>query len=278
MIRTQRSSNNIHMNLLNTLERKFGRYAINQLIVYIVGINALVFVMSYAMPESGAIGMLTLNPRLIMQGEIWRLITWIFIPPAASFLWIVFILYFYYMIGTALEQEWGSFRFNIYYFTGVTATALAAFMTGQGATALYLNLSLFLAFAYIYPDFQVLLFFFIPVKIKYLAWLNWAFIGLTVITAPLSEKVAALVSISNFFLYFGRALFQKGSAYQRRAAFIRSAAAPAREGTFHKCTVCGKTELDDIKLEFRYCSTCEGDQEYCMEHLKNHLHVTKAES
>lgn len=266
------------MNILNTLERKFGRFAIRQLIVYIVGINALVYVMSYAMPESGAVSKLMLNPRLIMEGEVWRLITWIFIPPSASFLWIVFILYFYYMIGTGLEQEWGSFRFNVYYFTGVAATAVAAFITGQGATALYLNLSLFLAFAYIYPNFEILIFFILPVKIKYLAWLNWAFIGFTILTAPLSEKLAALISVSNYFLFFGQALFQRGTAYQRRTTFSRSDAAPARKGAFHTCSVCGKTEHDDIKMEFRYCSGCEGDHEYCMEHLKNHIHVKKAES
>ena len=142
------------MNILNKLERKFGRYAIKQLIVYIVGINALIYMLRIGMPQSDAISKLLLDPHLIMQGEVWRLITWVFIPPSASLLWIFFILYFYYMIGTGLEHEWGSFRFNIYYFTGVAATAIAAFITGQGATALYLNLSLFLAFAYIYPDFR----------------------------------------------------------------------------------------------------------------------------
>ena len=231
--------------------------------------------MRYAMPESDAISMLTLNPRLIMQGEIWRLISWIFIPPSSSFLWIVFILYFYYMIGTGLEHEWGSFRFNVYYFTGVAATALAAFMTGHGATALYLNLSLFLAFAYIYPDFEILIFFILPVKIKYLAWLNWAFIGLTVLTAPVSEKIAAVISISNYFLFFGSAIFRRGASFQRKTSFKRAAAPPARTGAFHKCTVCGRTENDDINLEFRYCSTCEGDHEYCMEHLRSHEHITK---
>ena len=269
------------MNLLNTLERKFGRYAIKQLIVYIVGINALIYVMKIGMPESDAIGKLLLNPQLIMQGEVWRLITWIFIPPSASLLWIVFILYFYYMIGTGLEHEWGSFRFNIYYFTGVAATALAAFITGQGATALYLNLSLFLAFAYIYPNFEILIFFILPVKIKYLAWLNWAFIAFTIITAPLSAKLAALVSISNFFLFFGNDIINtakhRGSAYHRRSAFNRSFQAPAKKGFIHKCTSCGMTENDDITMEFRYCSTCKGDLEYCMNHLKAHEHVTKAE-
>lgn len=268
------------LNMLNRLERKFGRYAIRQLIVYIVGINALIYILGIGMPQSDAISKLLLDPRLIMQGEVWRLITWVFIPPSAPLLWIFFILYFYYMIGTGLEQEWGSFRFNIYYFTGIAATALAAFITGQGTTALYLNLSLFLAFAYIFPDFQILLFFIIPVKIKYLAWLNWAFIAFTILTAPLAGKIAALVSVSNYFLFFGSDIINtvkhRGSAYQRRKGFSSSLNTPLKKGFLHKCTICGMTENDDITMEFRYCSTCEGDHEYCMKHLKDHEHIKKS--
>ena len=267
------------MKLLDNLERKFGRYAVKELMVYIVGINALVYILSYAMPQSEAISMLWLSPQHILQGEVWRLITWIFIPPSASLLWIFFILYFYYIVGTGLEHEWGSFRFNAYYLIGIAGTVLAAFMFGGGSTALYLNLSLFLAFAYIYPDYEILLFFIIPVKVKYLAWLNWAFIAFTVLTAPVAAKAAAIVSVANYFLFFGSDIIStvknKGSAYQRGRAFGRSINTPAREGAIHKCTVCGMTEDDDITMEFRYCATCEGDYEYCMNHLKAHQHVKK---
>lgn len=265
------------MNILNNLERKFGRFAVRELMVYIIGINALIYMLRFGMPQSEAIGKLMLDPRLILQGEVWRLITWVFIPPSASLFWIFFIFYFYYLVGTGLEHEWGSFRFNIFYFTGVLGTAFAAFITGEGATALYLNLSLFLAFAYVYPDYEILLFFILPVKMKYLAWLNWAFIAFTVLTAPLPNKVAALISISNYFLFFGGDILStikhRGSAYNRRKTF-----APARKGTIHACTTCGRTEADDITLEFRYCSTCEGDHEYCMDHLKSHEHITKKDA
>jgi membrane associated rhomboid family serine protease len=261
------------MNILNRLERRFGRFAIRELMVYIMGINALIYMLRYGMPQSEAIGRLMLDPRLIMQGEVWRLISWIFIPPSASLFWIFFIFYFYYMVGTGLEHEWGSFRFNVFYLTGVLGTALAAFITGEGTTALYLNLSLFLAFAYVYPDYEILIFFIIPVRMKYLAWLNWAFIAFTVLTAPLPNKVAAVISISNYFLFFGGDILatirHRGSAYNSRKAF-----APARKGTIHLCTVCGRTEADDITMEFRYCSTCEGDYEYCRDHLKTHEHIT----
>lgn len=263
------------MALLNKLERKFGRYAIRQLMVYIIGINLLVFFLSYAYPESNAISKLSLDPYLIMKGEVWRLLTYIFIPPSTSILWIFFLLYFYYIVGIGLEHEWGSFRFNIYYFTGMIGTAIAAFIIAQGATALYLNLSLFLAFAYIYPNFEVLLFFAVPVKIKYLAWLSWFFLLFTVLTAPLSNKVAALISVLNYFLFFGGDIIHATAAYQRRKHFASLSTLPGKT-TFHKCAICGMTEEDDIKMEFRYCSQCEGDHEYCMPHLKKHEHVKSA--
>lgn len=266
------------MKLLNTLERKFGRYAISQLMVYIVGINALVYVLRYAMPQSDALSKLRLDPQMILQGEVWRLITWIFIPPSASLIWIFFILYFYYMVGIGLEHEWGSFRFNVYYFIGISGTVLASFIFGGGSTALYLNLSLFLAFAYIYPDYEILIFFILPVKVKYLAWVNWAFIGFTVLAAPLPAKAAALVSVANYFLFFGADIIStikhRGSAYRRRSSFnAKLRQGTVAKGTFHKCAVCGMTEDDDITMEFRYCSTCEGAYEYCMTHLKTHEHI-----
>jgi hypothetical protein len=264
------------MDILNRLERKLGRFAIRDLMVYIIGINLLVYFLTFAYPESNAISKLRLDPYLIMQGEVWRLITFVFIPPAASVIWIFFILYFYYIVGTGLEHEWGSFRFNIYYFTGMIGTVIAAFIVGQGATALYLNLSLFLAFAYIYPNFEILLFFVLPVKVKYLAWLNWLFIAFTVLTAPLPAKAAALVSVLNYFLFFGKdivsGLQHSTSAHQRRRQFRLRGVLP-KQDTIHKCTICGMTENDDPKMDFRYCSRCEGDYEYCMPHLKTHEHV-----
>jgi hypothetical protein len=136
------------------------------------------------------------------------LISYIFIPPNASPIFILFILYFYYMVGTGLEQEWGTFKFNLYYLIGMLGTTAATFITGGGATAVYLNMSLFLAFAYIYPNFEILLFLLLPLKVKYLAWLNWFFIGFTVLTGTLPAKAAALVSIANFLLFFGKDIYK----------------------------------------------------------------------
>lgn len=264
---------------MNKIERKFGRYAIENLMVYIIGLNAFVYCLSYVYRGSNLTSKLWLDPYLVLQGEVWRLVTFIFIPPATSIIWIFFILYFYYMVGMGLEREWGSFRFNVYYLTGMAGTILAAFLVGQGYTAIYLNLSLFLAFAYVYPDFEILLFFVLPVKVKYLAWLNWLFIGFTVLTAPLPAKAAALVSVLNYFLFFGREIAanwkNRTSSYQRRRAFV-SRSTPPEKTFIHKCAVCGMTEKQDPLMDFRYCSQCEGDYEYCMPHLKTHEHVKAA--
>lgn len=261
------------MTILDKAERKFGRYAIKDLMLYIVGLNGLVYLLSYLYPESGALAKLVLDPDLVRQGEFWRLFSFVVIPPASSILWIFFILSLYYTVGLGLEHEWGSFRFNLYYLTGIAGTAAAAFISGLGSTALYLNLSLFLAFAYIYPDYQILLFFVLPVKVKYLAWLNWAFIAFTVLTASMPAKLAAIASVSNYFLFFGREIIATAgrarTGYSWRQKINRQ---PART-SIHRCATCGKTEKDDPEMYFRYCSTCKGDYEYCMDHLKTHEHV-----
>lgn len=190
------------MKWIDKLERKFGRYAIKNLMTYIVILNAVVY-MFMMIPGVNIVDKLMLDPSLVLKGEIWRLVTYIFIPPSASPIFIVFVLYFYYIIGSNLENEWGSFRFNLYYFLGMIGTTIAAFITKGGATPTYINLSLFLAFAHLYPDFQVMLFFILPIKVKYLAWLDWIVIAYSVIFEPVPYKVAAVVSVINFLIFFG---------------------------------------------------------------------------
>ncbi len=196
------------MKWVNKLERKYGRYAIKNLMYYIVVINAVVFILMMIDPTA-IFYKLALFPSLVLRGEIWRLVSYIFIPPTTmSPIFIIFVLYFYYMVGMGLEQEWGSFKFNIYYLVGMLGTTLAAFITGGGGTAVYLNMSLFLAFAYIYPDFEIRLFLLLPLKVKYLAYVYWFFIAVTLFTSPIPSKVAALVSIGNYFLFFGKDFYK----------------------------------------------------------------------
>lgn len=197
------------MQWLNKLERKYRKYAIKNLIIYIIAFNALIFILDLIAPAGLSIDSLVLHRDLVLQGELWRLVTYIFIPPATSPFWIIFVLYFYYLVGTGLEQAWGPFRFNLYYLLGMIGTTAAAFITGVGYTGVYLNLSLFLAFAFLYPDFQILLFFILPVKVKYLAWLNWALLAGAVIFQALPGKLAALVAVLNYFLFFGPDLYRQ---------------------------------------------------------------------
>lgn len=265
------------MRLLDKLERKYGKYSIKNLMMYIVIMNAIVFLLVYADPNGTLIGQLVLVPELVLKGQIWRLVTYIFIPSSTSIIWIIFVLYFSYMIGSGLEHEWGSFKFNIYYFIGMLGTTIAAFISGAGITGYYLNLSLFLAFAYIFPNFEILVFFVLPVKMKYLGWLDVIFLGYYFVLGGISDKLAIIAALINFILFFGRDIVNylknnKRSYDHRRRHEIQKI---VNKDTYHKCTVCGITEKDDKNMEFRYCSGCEGHYEYCMNHLKQHDHIKK---
>ena len=192
------------MKWLNKLERKLGRLAIQNLMLYIVFGMAAVYLLNVAMGFN-AYGLLSFNPALIMRGEIWRLFTFIFIPPQSSPIFIILALYFYYMIGNTLEYQWGSFKFNMYYLFGIVGTIIAGLIAGHTGNT-YLNLSLFLAFAYLFPDVEVRLFFIIPIKVKWLAYLDWFLFIVTIITGTLPAKLAAIAALINFFIFFGEDL------------------------------------------------------------------------
>lgn len=212
------------MNFLDKLERKFGRYAVKDLMTYIVIGNAAVFIINYIMPFLNIPSKLALIPNYVFKGQVWRLITYIFIPPPTSIIFIFFALYFYYIIGKTLENLWGSFKLNMYYLVGMIGTTIAALLTGY-SDATHLNLSLFLAFAYLFPNYEILLFFILPVKIKYLAWLNWAFIAFRVLFGPVGQKIVAIVSVINFLLFFGpdiiRSIKNRRNVYINRRNFYR---------------------------------------------------------
>ncbi|MDF2841361.1 MAG: hypothetical protein K0Q99_2133 [Clostridia bacterium] len=264
------------MKWLYKLEKVFGRFAIKNLMTYIVMLNAAAFVLIRLDQTGFAYSKMVLIPQLVFKGEIWRLFTFVAIPPSLSLFWVFFTLYFYYMVGGALENEWGTFRFNAYYFLGIFATIAVSLIFGIPTTPIFINLSLFLAFARIYPNYELLIYFILPVKIKYLAMLEWAFIIYTVLTGSMPSKMAAIVSLINYFIFFGGDILSGAkSNRQVHQSRQRFRADIPRDFTYHKCTVCGKTEKDDPNMEFRYCDQCEGDYEYCMEHVKNHEHIKK---
>lgn len=264
------------MNWLDKLERKYGRYSIKGLMTYIVGITGFVYFVS--MFSSSLENNIALIPELVMKGQVWRLVTYIFMPPGTSIVWIAFVLYFYYMIGSSLENVWGSFRLNVYYFVGMLGTAAAVFLTGGIGTSVYLNLSLFLAYAHLFPNDEILLFFILPVKVKYLGWLNWAFLIYSAVTSgSIGGAVVVLMPIVNFFLFFFEDFINYSKynrKYHKNKVKFRAQVIDINSArSIHKCIICGRTEKDDPKLEFRYCTDCDGYKEYCMEHLKTHEHI-----
>lgn len=212
------------MSFLDKLERRFGKYAVNNLMAYITAGNLAVFILNILMPYAGISEKLALIPEYVLKGQVWRLVTYIFIPPETNIIFVFFTLYFYYFVGNSLENFWGSFRMNVYYLVGMIGTTIASLITGF-SDATHLNLSLILAFAYLFPDYEILVFFILPVKIKYIAWLNWAFIALSVILGPLGEKIVAIVSVLNFLLFFGPDILNriklKRKVYNNRKNFYR---------------------------------------------------------
>ena len=284
------------MDWLSKLERRFGKYAIPNLMYYIIIMYAGGFILQLINP-SCYYQYLSLDASAILHGQIWRIITFMIQPPSTSVIFIIFALYLYYMIGTRLERAWGAFRFNVYFFAGILFHVLAAILvyliTGISLPidTWYLNMSLFFAFAALYPNVQFLLFFVIPVKVKWLALLDGAYFLYTVILAFLpsygggifgiiykANAVAAVVSILNFIIFFlgSRNMKPYSPKQVKRKREFQKKIRPVNtyaNGAKHRCAVCGRTELDNPNLEFRYCSKCNGNYEYCQDHLFTHTHV-----
>ena len=194
------------MKWFHTLQRKMRWLAIDNLMVYITATMLAVFLMELVL-NFDLSSWLEFNRGLVLRGQVWRLLSFIVIPPQASLLFIVLSLYFFYFIGNSLEQNWGSAQFTFYYLCGVVGTILAGFLAG-GAGNTFLNLSLFFAFARLFPDYQILLFFFLPVKVKYLAYIDWFFFGLSFVASLVIGQWAIcasiLASLLNYFLFFGK--------------------------------------------------------------------------
>lgn len=188
------------MNWLNKLERKFGRFGIPNLMMYI---TSTTLVLSLLQMFSGApvYRWLAFDRELILQGQVWRLVTFLFVDYSGSLFSLVLMLYFYYWIGCRLEYAWGEFRFTLYYLLGTVGAVLGGFITGW-SSATYLNLSLFLAYAALFPNEEILLMFFLPIKVKWLAWLDWIIFGAALIFQPLGGKLSALLALGNFFIFF----------------------------------------------------------------------------
>jgi membrane associated rhomboid family serine protease len=252
------------MNLLDSLEQRFGRFAIPGLIRIVAGFNALVFVLARLNPDF--VALLDLDRRAIVHGQVWRLVTYIFIPTTNSPIWIVFVLLFLWFIGEGLERAWGAFRLNLFYFLGMIGTTVAALSFGSNFSNTMLNASLFFAFANFYPEEVIYVFFILPVKVKWLAWLSAALLLFGFATSPYSYRMALIAAFANYLIFFGpgliRAARNRHETAGRRRRFADSSR-PAEEA-LHHCAVCGATELTNANLEFR---VARDGEEYCLAHL-----------
>lgn len=259
------------MTFLDKLERNFGFLAIPGLIRVVVMFTALVCILGYVDPHY--VSVLELKPELIKKGQVWRLFTYIFIPTSPlsasllSPLWAVVALWFLWWIGDSLERAWGPFRLTLYFLTGMLGVTLAAFLLNARFSNGMLAASLFLAFAWFYPNEIIYLMFILPVKIKWLAWITAAFLLYGFVVGSNANRLAMVLAFSNYFLFFGPQTFQ--AARQRkeigdRRKRFEMQSRDADSEPLHKCATCGATELSDPSLEFR---VARDGEEYCLAHL-----------
>ena len=290
------------MNFLNKMERKFGKYAISNLSLYLI----LGYVLGYVI-QLIIMDFFTLNPYLILHGQIWRLVTWIIIPPSSNpDLLTIIMLFFYYSIGTNLERTWGTFYYNVYLFMGMIFTILGSFLimgisyvplfglsqtmdfygttqyfiyVARNFSTYFVNMSIFLGFAATFPEVQVLLMFIIPIKVK---WMGIAYVILLLVQFLQNGIIgkivigASLLNVVIFFLMTRSNLRMRMSPRQvkRRHDYNREVKrAKPMSVAKHKCAVCGKNSEDNPDTEFRFCSKCNGNYEYCQDHLFTHTHV-----
>ena len=294
------------MGFFNKLERKFGRYAIPNLMKYVALFYVLGLLIGSFFPETMVY--LGLDFRFVARGQIWRLITFMIPISFRKDIFLVILkVYVFYMIGSSLERAWGAFRLNFYFFSGILLNIISSLIVYLisgiqlfDMFGMYINepmdllySSIFLAFAFLFPDTQFYIYFLIPVKAKY-----WILFSLFLYGSTAFDMIRMgypwgiipiVVSILNFVLFFlltrNHRRISSGD-FERRARYRRQINEGRKSGnvvqfngrnviTRHKCAVCGRTELDDDQLEFRFCSKCDGNYEYCMDHLFTHEHVKK---
>ena len=291
------------MNFLYKLEAKIGKYAIQNISLYLI----LCYGCGYLLELINAnfINYLTLNPYLILHGQIWRLVTWILVPPDSLSILTLVMLYFYYSIGTSLERTWGTFLYNFYLFMGMIFTVIGSFVVmalcnvmypefidmygieyffqtiSLNFSTYYVNMSIFLAFAATFPNVQVLFMFIIPIKVKWLGIIYGVMLVYEMITSSMIQRVIMIASLANFLVFFlmtrqGLTMRMNPKQMKRRHDFNKEVkkAGPQKIAK-HKCAICGRTSDEYPELEFRFCSKCNGNYEYCQDHLFTHTHITK---
>ena len=272
------------MSLLSRLERLLGRFALPNLSLYLVAGQVLFW--GLAVLTGFPLERIALLPVAVRAGEAWRLVTYLCVPPGAgtgafSIVMTAFAWYLFYLMGSALEHYWGDFRYNAFIGLGWLLTTAVAFLTPlEYASNLFLAGSVFLAFAQLNPDFELLIFFILPVRIKWLALLMWLRFAYDLAVGSWSDRLMVLAATGNFLVFFAGDIVARVRTGRRRMAYqARALAARPEEGApRHRCRICGKTDLTHPQMDFRYCSKCAGDECYCAEHIFNHEHVTADEA
>ncbi len=284
--------------MLNKLERKFRNVRMPNMMVILVICYVAGFVFGKIMP--GLMPYLYFDPYQIMRGQIWRIFTFVFIPSSGDYFMALISCFIYYSISKALEQVIGRFKLNFFLISGILIEALFGFLyffLFRGSmneiylmlmNPYYLYAMLFVLFAMMFPDARFLLMFIIPIKGKWMVFVTFAMYALDVMQAfrqgfsgygwvLVFMIIASVCTLILFLLLTGYRTNNAPSNVIRRTEFRRKAAGHEKDiragkTARHKCAVCGRTELTNPELEFRYCSKCQGDFEYCNEHLYTHIH------
>jgi hypothetical protein len=271
------------MSILSRLNSKFGRYAVPNLTVILIIGQVFLYVAQQLNPGQQGFNMLErirMYPDRVLAGEYWRVVTFLFDPPTTNLIFAVFFWYLFYLMGTTLEVTWGTFRYNVYLLIGYVASLAFAFGTyfalgglaGVPASSGFLYGTVFLAFARFFPDFTLYIFFILPIKIKWLALLQWIGYAYWFLFGPWMMKAMVVASVINYLLFFGNDIWRGVKQGHRRMRHqARALQAPPR--LVHSCRTCGITSDDAPHMQFRYCSKCNGDACYCPAHLREHEHI-----
>ena len=285
---------------MKNIRRDFNRFCyrhrdkgIPNLMLFVCLGIAAVYLINQMDPSRTLYYWLSFDRSLILRGQVWRLFSYIFLDTGGTVFWTAIMLIFYYTLGQGIENVWGTLRLNLFYFTGILIMDVYCLIFGGNASAYYLHLSLFLAYATLFPDAQFMILFVIPVKSWVLALIDLVMILLGVINF-FPYNFFPLIALANYFLAFGkdcrnllppswrlnaRRAVKKASHPKtvpfNTAGSYQATHAKVKAPYTHKCTVCGRTDVDSPDLEFRYCSRCKGYHCYCSEHISSHAHITE---
>ena len=257
--------------MIERLERKFNRFVIPRLTYALIAGQVIVFIMSFW--DDSLLARLLLDPDHVAAGEYWRLVTFIFLPSSAEWFYFLIFVWVNLLFGRALEQQWGDFKFNLYMLLGYLTSVVTAFLFDVPLGNFSLMTAIFFAFAVEFPDFELLLFFVLPVKVRYLAIFLWiGTILVPLVFRPGPSTLAVLTALGHYFVFLGPGMVARFKARRRREVF-ETRMEQLEEIFMHRCEACGMTEDDDSEMMFRVCSKCSDGQEYCETHIRDHEHA-----